>query len=107
MKRLPLAPRKEVVFLQQTYPDKYRGEELEGAPGTFRFTGREMDARAFEASHSQCKAIWELPWVADDVGAACVGGGRWGGPESITIPAETSCALETQTSCALAKATAV
>ena len=97
------------MFLQQTYPDKYRGEELEGAPGTFRFTGREMDARAFEASHSQCKAIWELPWVADDVGAAW---GRGGGGVLTRPPyqqkhAQTSCTLETQTRCALAKATAV
>ena len=34
-------PRKEVVYLQDKYPDKYKGEELEGAPGTFRFRGTE------------------------------------------------------------------
>ena len=62
------------MFLQQTYPDKYRGEELQGAPGTFRFTGREMDARAFEASHSVYKAVWEMRWVKNSGCSVAMGG---------------------------------
>ena len=40
-----------MLYLQKTYPDKYKGDELEGTPGTFRFKGTEPREGALTRSN--------------------------------------------------------